>query len=185
MPWHSIHCEIIIFEFIVISISPHSFCLYVCALYAMCTYIICMYVCMYVYVFVYACLFTMCVGIMYHVFVYVHTLCVSVYACIIHVCMRVLCASTYVYMHPLCASVYSCLSEEISLSNVSMAGYCHHAVLLDIQKLPILHNENWLPWSISHFLCDLISPSFYPQKPTIHLAYIILESPTPVSYVWF
>lgn len=115
-----------------------------------------LFACLYVYVFVYACSFTMCVGIMYmhilyaSVFMYMHALYVSVYACIIRMCMYVLCASIYVYMHTLCASVNSCLSEEIFLPNISMARYCHHAVLLDIQKLLILHNENWVPFDQYH-----------------------------------
>lgn len=147
-------------------------------------YIHYLHVCMYVYVFVYACSFTMCVGIMYHVFVYVHALCVSVYACIIRVCMRVLCASTYVYMHPLCASVYSCLSEEISLPNVSMAGYCHHAVLLDIQKLPILHNENWVPFDQYHTFFVISYHPVSTPKSQPFIWHILFWSPPPLYLMY-
>lgn len=132
--------------------APHSFCLYV---YVVCNvYIHYLHVCMHMSLCMRV--HSLCVGIMYmhilyaSVFVYMHALCVSVYACIIHVCMHVLCVSIYVYMHTLCARVYSCLSKEISLPNISMASHCHHAVLLDFQKLLILHNENWVPFDQYH-----------------------------------
>lgn len=142
-----------------------------------------LFACMYAYVFVYACSFTMCVGIMYmhilyaSIFVYMHALCVSVYACIVHMCMMY---SVQVYMclciHYVQGYIPAWVRRFLSQIQARQAV----VIMLPFRFPEITLLAYWKLgafWSVSHCLRDLISPSFYPQKPTIHLAYIILEPP--------